>query len=363
MNSSMKIPIKNIFYMLCYAWNIKDYIDETICGSEEFDNIYNLLARILTKEVSKLIKRGFYKNYVECEEQLTKIKGQIKITESINNISIMRKQLICSYDEYSSDILFNKIIKSTLIDFVKYDKLDSKLKMVIRKLSTSFTEVSYIVVSKKDFSNLIFYKNNLNYQTIINVCKLFRFGLISNQEDGKLKFANFINENNMATIFEKFVLNFYKINLDNKKYKVYSPKISWHLSDDLEDLENEFELETDPGDRRTDIVVENKIDKIQFIIDTKYYKEMLVNKYFNSDTLTYRVHHLSQVKGYIDDSDFSGKKRGALLYPSVIEAAKYIKGVLINLIGSKIIVKTINLNTNWNELENDLLIFVKKVVK
>ena len=363
MNASMKVPIKNIYYMLCYAWNVKDYIDETVCGSEEFDNIFNLLARILVKEVSTLIKRGFYKGYIEVEEQTSKIKGQIKITESINKNSMMRKQLVCSYDDYSSDILFNQIIKSTLVDFLKYDELDSELKKRIKNLSASFMEVSYIAVSKKDFSKLRFSRNNINYQIIINVCKLFRYGLIANQEDGKLKFANFINEDQMATVYEKFILNFYKLKLDSNRYRVHSPKISWHLSDDLEDLEGEFEVENNPGDRRTDIVIENKFDNIQFIIDAKYYKEMLVNKYYDSDSLTYRVNHLNQVKGYVDDSNFSGKKRGALLYPSFANDEKYHNGVLVPIEGSKIIVKSLNLNTKWSDLEDDLLTFVKKVVK
>ena len=60
-----KVPIKNIYYMLCYAWNIVDYADETVCGIEEFDNIYNLLATILVKEVGLLLKRGFYKEYIQ----------------------------------------------------------------------------------------------------------------------------------------------------------------------------------------------------------------------------------------------------------------------------------------------------------
>ena len=90
---------------------------------------------------------------------------------------------------------------------------------------------------------------------------------------------------------------------------------------------------------------------------------MLVNKYYDSDSLTYRVSHLSQVKGYIDDSDFVGKKRGALLYPTVVEDTKYSKGALVNIVGSMIIVKSIDLNSDWNNLKNDLLSFAKKVVK
>ena len=35
MSVEFKVPIKNIYYMLCYAWNVTDYSDETVCGIDE----------------------------------------------------------------------------------------------------------------------------------------------------------------------------------------------------------------------------------------------------------------------------------------------------------------------------------------
>ena len=67
--SNIKIPIKNIYQILCYAWNIIDYKDNNVCGNEEFDSIYNLLGRILVKEVTKLCKRGFYKEYIDIQDK------------------------------------------------------------------------------------------------------------------------------------------------------------------------------------------------------------------------------------------------------------------------------------------------------
>ena len=81
MANEFKVPIKNVYYMLCYAWNVTDYSDSTVCGNETFDDIYNLLARILIKEVSLLLKRGFYKEYVEKTEILSNLKGQININD------------------------------------------------------------------------------------------------------------------------------------------------------------------------------------------------------------------------------------------------------------------------------------------
>lgn len=361
MANVFKVPIKNIYYMLCYAWNVSDYSDSTVCGDEEFDDIYNLLARILLKELGILLKRGFYKEYVEKTEIMSNLKGQININDSVQKNTLENMKMICTYDEYSENVLFNQIIKATLIDFLKYSGLAKELQNQIRKILLAFNNIDIIKVEKKHFSMLKFHRNNLNYLVIMNVCKLFKCGLIANENDSSIKFANYISDNQMQKVYEIFILNFYKKHLDKSIYKVHAPKIKWHLdSNATDEWRGLFDIEDNPGDRRTDIVIENKIKNIQFIIDAKYYKETLVSKYYNDNELTYRTLHLNQVRGYLLDSDFQGKKIGALMYPTLNVDLE--KGKIIPISGNPIIIKTLNLNTKWENIKNDLLTFVQKVL-
>ena len=362
MANEFKVPIKNIYYMLCYAWNVTDYSDSTVCGEEEFDDIYNLLARILLKEVSILLKRGFYKEYVEKTEIMSNLKGQININDSVQQNTLKNMKMVCNYDEYSENVLFNQIIKATLIDFLKYSGLAKELQNQIRKILLSFNNIDLIKVEKKHFSMLRFHRNNLNYLVIINVCKLFKYGLIANVEDGSIKFANFISDDQMQKVYEMFILNFYKKHLDKSIYRVHAPKIKWHLDSNAEEEWGSlFDIEDDPGDRRTDIVIENKINKVQFIIDAKYYKETLVAKHYNETELTYRTSHLNQVRGYLLDSDYDGKKVGALVYPALNVDLE--RGTIISITSTPIIMKTLNLDTNWDNIKNDLLSFAYKVLE
>jgi len=106
--------------MLCYAWNVLPRSDNKLTGLEKFDNIYNLLAKLIISEVNSLIKRGFHKEYIDHEEELATLKGKIEVGKSINQQAMIRKRLVCKFDEFSDNVAFNQV---TSIDFINNKKV------------------------------------------------------------------------------------------------------------------------------------------------------------------------------------------------------------------------------------------------
>ena len=200
----------------------------------------------------------------------------------------------------------------------------------------------------------------MTYKLLINIAVMLYDNTMVNEEDGNNTFKDFFRQEQMHKVFELFILNFYKINLDRSIYRVHAPKINWHIEEDASDIWGDlFEVDENPGDRRTDIVLENKKLGLQLIFDAKYYKNTFVNAYMSSDDERTRTGHLNQVRGYLIDSDFQGDKMGALIYPMVNN--DLAKGRMIAIEGSPVTVKTINLNTDWRNIEKDLLDFVNRL--
>lgn len=339
MTNRSKIPIKNIYYMLCYAWNIIDYADSIVIGEEEFDNIYNLLTRMLSKEVNTLIKRGFHRNYIEKTESTSKLKGTIQITQSINQMTHMKKQMVCTYDNYSSNVLFNQIIKSTMIDLMRYPQLDIKLKKKLRNLLVYFNDVNYIEVNRGHFSLLRFNRNNLNYQIIINICRLINLELIANLKDGSVKFNHYVKEKRMSEIYENFLKNFYDIHTN---YQVRSRHYNWFLSplDEsnvglLPRMETDIELEID---------VDTKI-----IIDAKYYQKALSNRFEQEKFISVNMY---QLNAYLAHNKEYKNLRGILIYPSV---GYHFNERYERKDKYTIEFHTVDLSKDWMDIKNELL--------
>lgn len=137
------IPIQNIYYMLSYAFQILNEQGYKNIATEQFDNTAELMAAILEKGIANQLKRGLGKEYIPQTEALSSLRGKIDIAESIKTQSMLRKQLICTYDEFSVNSTMNQIIKST-VELLLCSNISKKRKKNLRKLMIYFGEVDFM---------------------------------------------------------------------------------------------------------------------------------------------------------------------------------------------------------------------------
>lgn len=343
--SSSKIPIRNIYYMLCYAWNTLLQSDTTFTGTEEFDNIYDLLAKLMLTGTRNIIKRGFHREYIDYVEELSMVRGKIDVGNSIKQQSLTRKRLVCNYDEFTYNVLFNQILKTTIKTLIKYPNLDRGLKKELIDISYYFSNIDEIRIALQTFSFLKYNRNNMHYKMLMNICELIYSGLITNEEGNTLKFADFIRNEQMAALYEKFVLNFYKKHLPASQYKTHSPKIEWGIDSEFAHVGLEYLPQM-----RTDIVIENNFDQTQTIIDTKYYASAIENRNY-SETKKLISGNLYQICTYVSNSPYLGNVSGMLLYPTTVQELNFeykINGKIIK-------VKTLDLSRDWEGITIRLL--------
>ncbi len=333
------IPIKNIYYMLCYAWeNILRQQDESHLDTEAFDNIYNLLSFILICEVSKIIKGGFVKGYIDCTESLSLIKGKMDLDNTLKKQALVKRQIICDYDDFSRNIIMNQIIKSTMGILLICPELNKKFKKQFKILLRNFVNIEKIDLSNICWNRLTYNRNNKKYRLIMNICELVNTGLIVQEEKGRSKFATFIKDRAMARLYEKFILNFYKCEL--KDIKTTLPWINWQLDEPPKDSLLPV--------MKTDIELEGMGRKL--IIDTKYYTNALSKSNF-SETKKLISGNLYQIFAYVKNVEYTGEISGMLLYPTV----DYDLNQKYKMSGNNIYVKTINLGEDFDRIKNRLL--------
>lgn len=337
------IRIQNVYYMLAYAFQVLNEQTYRNLATEEFANTADLFAAILTKGISSQIKRGLGKAYVQQEEALSSIRGKINISESIKTKSIQRKQLVCSYDEFSVDTKMNRIIKATVLLLLKSD-IDKARKKELRKLMVFFEEVGDIDLYSVDW-HMNYNRNNQSYRMLMGICYLAVKGLLHSQSDGSTKLMDFLDEQRMCRLYEKFILEYYR-----KEFPWISAnpsQIPWQLDDDSSDLLPVMQ---------TDIMLSYR-EKV-LIIDAKYYAHSMQVQY---GVHTLHSNNLYQIFTYVKNKETEligapHEVSGMLLYARTDEDV-YPENEY-HMSGNRISVRTLNLDCDFSEIRKQLDLIV-----
>ena len=209
MTTNKNIPIRNIYYMLAYAFrDFRFNMFEDICG-ENFEDTHNLFAEILIRCVSSQLKQGLYKTYVSQEGALPAIRGRIDMlkTRAIQQSNPYRA--FCNYDELSVNNPYNQVVKTTLQYLSKCSDVDENRKQAIRQLIRFFTLIDPIDMASVRIEQFRFDRNNQNYQFLVYICLFIFEELLMTTDEGPYKLRA-LSDDQMARLFEKFVLEYYK---------------------------------------------------------------------------------------------------------------------------------------------------------
>ena len=202
------IPIQNIYYMLAYAFQALTPQGSCYVSAETFANTADLFAAILIRGISVQIKRGLTQEYISCTEPLATPKGQLNLTESVKTKSILRQRLVCTYDEFSINCKINQILKSTILLLMKAN-IAKERRRAMRKLLVYFEEVDTIPLSSVNW-HMRFHRNNQSYRFLMGVCYLTAKGLLQSGQDGRVRVMDYLDEQRMCRLYEKFILEYYR---------------------------------------------------------------------------------------------------------------------------------------------------------
>ncbi len=330
------IPIKNLYYMLSYAFHLLNEQGYKNLATEDFKNAGDLCAAILIRGISYQLKRGLGREYISETDTISAIRGKIEITESIKNQSMIRSQMACTYDEFSVDSPLNKIIKSTIMLLLKAD-ISTQRKKDLRKLMVYFADVSVIDVHSINWS-VNYNRNNQTYRLLITICHLVVKGLLQTNNDGSVKMMEFIDEQRMCRLYEKFILEYYKKHY-YPRLKASASQIDWALDDGIGTM-----LPT----MQSDIML--SCEGKTLIIDAKYYAHTMQVQY---DIHTLHSNNLYQIFTYVKNkATKGGEVSGMLLYAKTDE--EIYPNNEYQMSGNKITVRTLDLNCDFEQITAQL---------
>lgn len=342
----MKIPIRNLYFLLLYAWDLLEEGEAIDLAGLKSDQPIDLLAYVLAKGFERVIKRGIDRSYVNRSVVLQGVRGAIDFSETLATAAFTMRKLVCGVDELDHDNIQNRILKTTMAQLSQIPDLDKDIRKDLRNLMSRLPDVNEIRITSSVFASVQLHRNNRQYSLLLQICRLVYESLTVDEAGADRRFTQFIrDEKRMTKVFEAFVRNLLSRRL-GRRHEVGSRRLSWfNVAGSGTDLSLLPTL-------NMDVVVESPGRTL--IIDTKYTPTSLV-EYQGKER--FRTPHLYQIYSYLKNyaSTFSNKPvEGLLLYPAI--GAEWSSQIKLDGIGLR--VATLNLDQDWLAVEKGLVALV-----
>jgi len=352
-NEKRKQSIKNLLYMLNYAGlKLKDW--DATAVFEKFDDIFEVLIYLFSKNLSEIVRKGFYRNYITVEENISgALRGKLLVHKHATANFISKQKFYIEYDEFSENNLLNRVFKFTTELLLGFSNNDINKKL-LRDLKFLFSDVDYQEITDSDLKRITFSRLNEHYRQPFNIAKMFIQRIwypdyLERQKEKEI-YAFLID---MNKLFEDFLAQFIKrhrtdILPDEYQHSdilIQKPEKYQYLVSD-KNKKGVFRLEPD-------IMLKEGGD-FKLIIDTKYKKLQPEER-----KLGVSQGDMYQIYAYVTRYD---SPQAVLVYPEYEDYNQPIKKEFCTD-EKKICVMTINLLMDLSENEEELKRCLRKILE
>ena len=169
--------------------------------------LFEIFISMFLEELTVLVRNGIKSDYISKEENLKFLKGKLKISEQIKYNTIHKERFFVQYEEFISNRVENRLIKTTLQFLYNKSKLN-KNQQRIREFLFVFDEIEISHNIKTDFSKIKLNRQMKDYEQVLLWCKTFLLeNSFSPYKGNDIAFALLFD---MNLLFESFVYSYLK---------------------------------------------------------------------------------------------------------------------------------------------------------
>lgn len=314
------IPVRNVYYLLCYAWDQWDDGPPVEVAEVEGASVLDLLAILLARGTVRLLKQGLHREYRSEAMELAGVRGKLLLAPTLGRGLLERGRTVSEVDELSVDTPANRVLRGTLEQLLRVRELDRQVHDEVRGVRERFpSPVPVVPLRSIPIGRILVHRNNRSYRFLLEVCRLLQRNLLASPTGGDLQFRDFRrSRRQMWRIFEGFLKRFLAREFPGRR--VHAPTVPW------------YGVQASDAHRArlprmlTDVVVESP-DRI-LVLDAKFYRDAFSGRFGKEGIRSGHLYQLLTYLGNLAAEDWQERGRhgrppravdGVLVYPVVHE--------------------------------------------
>ena len=256
--------------------------------------LLDLFVRMFLDEAHRLIQRGLKSDYALTQDNETCVRGKIVFSEHIRKNLLHRERIFVEYDVFSVDCPENRLVKSAAV-YLQRHATDLQNRKDLRIVLSVMDQVPVSKHVEQDFLRCGQSRSMADYRRLLELCRVFLQGKsFTAFSGGEAALALLFP---MERVFESYVAEVLRRNLDSRQYRVHVQAKGKYL----------FELPRKQFALRPDLVIEDLNRGERTVLDTKW--KLLSPQWHN-----YGISQADMYQMYAYQKEYAAKQT-VLLYP------------------------------------------------
>jgi len=202
---SAGVPRMNLLYMLSITRNIPMRERELASLKTRRMPLWELLCSLFARRLFTELKKGTHHEYINCEENLSCVKGKILISEHIKANAAHQERMMCSYDEFDPDNLINRILKAACRVLVTTTRKTSTHKL-LRQSLLILDDAEDCSIQDHHFNEIHLNRNTERFEELLIFARLVLTGHAPAPRTGPVRTFSLLFP--MEKLFEEFIARF-----------------------------------------------------------------------------------------------------------------------------------------------------------
>lgn len=193
---------RNLVHMLAVALDLDIATGQMARLGWQDESLLEVLIRLFCDKLFEAVHLGLPRRYVAMEEDIPTLRGRLDVIRQFSTLAASPDRLACRFDELSSDIALNQIMKAAVARLLKLSRSPRNQRR-LRELSFAFADVTDVPVPSLRWNSVILDRTNARWKDLLELARLLLGERFQTTTSGRGKGFSLLFE--MNTLFEEFV--------------------------------------------------------------------------------------------------------------------------------------------------------------
>jgi 5-methylcytosine-specific restriction enzyme subunit McrC len=312
-----RIPVRNLWLLMLYASDLfRDLESSKVAVEDNPDDIPNLVAEMLCRQVERRIRRNLSFGYQSRQAVLGRVRGRIELLNTERHRLLERGRISCRFDELTVNTARNRYVRAALEVIARIVRPDA-LAHRCRSLAATLRGMGVVGEhpGSSDVSINCIGRLDAHDRPMVSVARL-AFDLALPTESAGTKYLSLPDREItwVRKLYEKGIAGFYDVVLSKEGWCVNAGKtFAWQIEAKTPGIDKIL------PSMRTDIILDHCDAGRRVVIDTKF-NSVVTGGWYREETV--RSGYVYQIYAYLRSQESTGgalaeKASGLLLHPSV----------------------------------------------